>query len=405
MKKFKYSKSKRIKKEDVGEEEKDIDEKKTDDEVTESEPGFLHEIEASKKRKAEIEKIEADEIVKEKPTENVPVSVKSGTPVVEEVVDIRTTESVHIKMPISKPSQQTPKKAQTPKKQQTPRLDDLDLDYDFLKELNNEKIVELEKQVEVMNVKVESLVEENERLRVPENKLQINFDDEVESMKNLEKETILEAEVTESVKMKADGKSLLMAFLKLLLNLQKIQYLKQKLMKPVESEVVFGPENKVQEEVDDELENEDDEEKEDFEDSDDNNDDDDDAGDDIDQGGIDDIVRRKMKERTKKGKSPRIDKRETVSERQKWFRNVTLEKKFRRPLSFFTRNKYISLGDIISWCWIPDLKVVRDQALQYQRVMKFCYAYDIHSGRMWDKKWRTIEKKGRYEREEMRTKD
>ncbi|MFS7963222.1 hypothetical protein Hanom_Chr08g00735521 [Helianthus anomalus] len=31
---------------------------------------------------------------------------------------------------------------------------------------------------------------------------------------------------------------------------------------------------------------------------------------------------------------------------------------FRRPLSFFTRNKDISLGDIIRWCWIPELKVI-----------------------------------------------
>ncbi|MFS8024406.1 hypothetical protein Hanom_Chr16g01462851 [Helianthus anomalus] len=38
-------------------------------------------------------------------------------------------------------------------------------------------------------------------------------------------------------------------------------------------------------------------------------------------------------------------------------------------------------------------RVDRDQALKYQRVVKGCYAYGIHSGRMWDTKWRTIEKK------------
>ncbi|MFS7904745.1 hypothetical protein Hanom_Chr01g00039641 [Helianthus anomalus] len=33
------------------------------------------------------------------------------------------------------------------------------------------------------------------------------------------------------------------------------------------------------------------------------------------------------------------------------------------------------------------------QAMQYQQAIKVCYAYDIHSGRMWESKWRDLERK------------
>ncbi|MFS7904742.1 hypothetical protein Hanom_Chr01g00039601 [Helianthus anomalus] len=33
------------------------------------------------------------------------------------------------------------------------------------------------------------------------------------------------------------------------------------------------------------------------------------------------------------------------------------------------------------------------QAMQYQQVIKVCYAYDIHSRRMWESKWRDLELK------------
>ncbi|MFS8034499.1 hypothetical protein Hanom_Chr17g01581831 [Helianthus anomalus] len=71
-----------------------------------------------------------------------------------------------------------------------------------------------------------------------------------------------------------------------------------------------------------------------------------------------DIVKRKVEKMVKQGKSPKIDRCETVFDRQNWFRTIPSERKFRSPLSFFMRNKDISLGDIISWSWIPKLKVI-----------------------------------------------
>ncbi|MFS8028360.1 hypothetical protein Hanom_Chr16g01509661 [Helianthus anomalus] len=54
--------------------------------------------------------------------------------------------------------------------------------------------------------------------------------------------------------------------------------------------------------------------------------------------------------------------------------------------SFLTRNKDISLGDILSWGWIPELKVFaikREYGVQY-----FMYLNDIKSLPWWDvKEW------------------
>ncbi|MFS8034686.1 hypothetical protein Hanom_Chr17g01584101 [Helianthus anomalus] len=35
----------------------------------------------------------------------------------------------------------------------------------------------------------------------------------------------------------------------------------------------------------------------------------------------------------------------------------------------------------------------KTQAMQYQVVIRTCYAYEIHSGKMWDTNWREIERK------------
>ncbi|MFS7918783.1 hypothetical protein Hanom_Chr03g00205211 [Helianthus anomalus] len=44
-----------------------------------------------------------------------------------------------------------------------------------------------------------------------------------------------------------------------------------------------------------------------------------------------------------------------------------------RPLKFFTEHKDVSMGDIISWCWIPKLKRIaiwREYEVQYFRFIK-----------------------------------
>ncbi|MFS7954043.1 hypothetical protein Hanom_Chr07g00625681 [Helianthus anomalus] len=97
-----------------------------------------------------------------------------------------------------------------------------------------------------------------------------------------------------------------------------------------------------------------------------------------------DIVWKKIEERIIDGDSLRRNQHEIKNARKKWFKIMPAERKFRRPLAFFTRNKDISVGDIISWGWIPELKVFaikREYGVQY-----FKYLNDIKSLPWWDMK-------------------
>ncbi|XP_022026769.1 protein PFC0760c-like [Helianthus annuus] len=61
------------------------------------------------------------------------------------------------------------------------------------------------------------------------------------------------------------------------------------------------------------------------------------------------LLKRKIEETTKDGVSPRLSKDEIREARKTWFKLMAKERKFRRPLAFFTRNPDVSLGDINSW--------------------------------------------------------
>ncbi|MFS7966806.1 hypothetical protein Hanom_Chr09g00778161 [Helianthus anomalus] len=81
------------------------------------------------------------------------------------------------------------------------------------------------------------------------------------------------------------------------------------------------------------------------------------------------LLKRKIEEKVK-GVSPRMSKEEVLEARKTWFKPTPKERKFRRPLAFFTRNPDVSLGDILSWGWIPELNVFgikREFRVQYFR--------------------------------------
>ncbi|MFS7911667.1 hypothetical protein Hanom_Chr02g00120781 [Helianthus anomalus] len=68
-------------------------------------------------------------------------------------------------------------------------------------------------------------------------------------------------------------------------------------------------------------------------------------------------------------------------ERKKWFRKST-ERKFKHPLKFYKRDRDLSLGDIISWGFLPQINayaIRREYGVQY-----FEYIQDIMSLPWWD---------------------
>ncbi|MFS7953050.1 hypothetical protein Hanom_Chr07g00614081 [Helianthus anomalus] len=68
-------------------------------------------------------------------------------------------------------------------------------------------------------------------------------------------------------------------------------------------------------------------------------------------------------------------------ERKKWFRKDT-KRKFKRPLKFYKRDRDVSLGDIISWGYLPQVSayaIRREYGVQY-----FSFLYDIMSLPWWD---------------------
>ncbi|MFS8006191.1 putative levansucrase [Helianthus anomalus] len=68
-------------------------------------------------------------------------------------------------------------------------------------------------------------------------------------------------------------------------------------------------------------------------------------------------------------------------DRSKWFK-VSHERKFKRPLKYFQRDRSVSLGDIISWGFLPQVNayaIRREYGVQY-----FQRLYDIMSLPWWD---------------------
>ncbi|MFS8019402.1 hypothetical protein Hanom_Chr15g01403371 [Helianthus anomalus] len=85
--------------------------------------------------------------------------------------------------------------------------------------------------------------------------------------------------------------------------------------------------------------------------------------------GNEDEIRRKIVEKITTEGVPRTIPRENLAEeRKKWFKVMPKERKYLRPLQYFTHNADISWGDILSWGYLEDLQVYairREQGVQY----------------------------------------
>ncbi|XP_021975258.1 glutamic acid-rich protein-like [Helianthus annuus] len=67
-----------------------------------------------------------------------------------------------------------------------------------------------------------------------------------------------------------------------------------------------------------------------------------------------DELRRKVAESVKNKSFHEISKDEQREERKNWFKKDT-ERKFRRPLKYYKRDREVSFGDIISWGFLPQV--------------------------------------------------
>ncbi|MFS7936379.1 hypothetical protein Hanom_Chr05g00414891 [Helianthus anomalus] len=96
-----------------------------------------------------------------------------------------------------------------------------------------------------------------------------------------------------------------------------------------------------------------------------------------------DEIRRKVVEKITAEGIPKVVPQETLLEgRKNWFKVMPKERTFRRPLQYITHNADISLGDILSWGYLEDLKVYairREQGVQY-----FEFLSDIQTLPWWD---------------------
>ncbi|MFS7995988.1 hypothetical protein Hanom_Chr12g01124611 [Helianthus anomalus] len=96
-----------------------------------------------------------------------------------------------------------------------------------------------------------------------------------------------------------------------------------------------------------------------------------------------DDLRRRVEERVRDEGLPRTLTREELrEERKKWFKPMPEERKFKRPLKFFMRHQDQSLGYILSWGYLEDLKVYaikREFGVQYFKFLK-----DIKTLPWWD---------------------
>ncbi|XP_035840317.1 uncharacterized protein LOC118487514 [Helianthus annuus] len=83
------------------------------------------------------------------------------------------------------------------------------------------------------------------------------------------------------------------------------------------------------------------------------------------------LLKRKIEERVASADMPEPVPREiSVEERKKWFRSMPKERKPLRALQYFTHDKDLSWGDILSWGYLEDLNVYairREQGVQYFR--------------------------------------
>ncbi|MFS7997625.1 hypothetical protein Hanom_Chr12g01143971 [Helianthus anomalus] len=94
-----------------------------------------------------------------------------------------------------------------------------------------------------------------------------------------------------------------------------------------------------------------------------------------------DELRRKVAESVKNKSFQEMSKDEQRKERKKWFKRDT-ERKFKRPLQYYRRDIDFSLGDIISWGYLPQVNayaIRREFGVQY-----FKYIQDIMSLPWWD---------------------
>ncbi|MFS7929070.1 hypothetical protein Hanom_Chr04g00328251 [Helianthus anomalus] len=94
-----------------------------------------------------------------------------------------------------------------------------------------------------------------------------------------------------------------------------------------------------------------------------------------------DELRRKVDEILKDKNFEGTSKDSQKEDHKKWFKD-SHERKFKRPLKYYQRDRSISLGDIISWGFLPQVNayaVRRECGLQY-----FKRLYDIMSLPWWD---------------------
>ncbi|KAJ0646528.1 hypothetical protein HanOQP8_Chr16g0636211 [Helianthus annuus] len=96
-----------------------------------------------------------------------------------------------------------------------------------------------------------------------------------------------------------------------------------------------------------------------------------------------DDLRRKIEERVVSADMPEPIPREiSAEEKKKWFKAMPKERKPLRALQYFTHDKDLSWGDILSWGYLEDLNVYairREQGVQYFRCIS-----DIATLPWWD---------------------
>ncbi|MFS7914828.1 hypothetical protein Hanom_Chr02g00158141 [Helianthus anomalus] len=110
-----------------------------------------------------------------------------------------------------------------------------------------------------------------------------------------------------------------------------------------------------------------------------------------------DEIRRKVVEKISTEGIPKVVPHETLLEgRKNWFKVMPKERKFNRPLQYFTHRAYISLGDILSWGYLEDLKFLSDiqtlswwdveELVQTKNIKQFYYGLDVkqHDQRLWN---------------------
>ncbi|XP_021991494.1 uncharacterized protein LOC110888270 [Helianthus annuus] len=94
-----------------------------------------------------------------------------------------------------------------------------------------------------------------------------------------------------------------------------------------------------------------------------------------------DELRRKLSEILKDKNFDGTPKDMAKEERKKWFKD-SHERKFKRPLKYYQRDRSVSLSDIISWGFLPQANayaIRRECGVQY-----FEYLYDVMSLPWWD---------------------